>query len=110
MAKANATFQPKASLKLHQATFTKALKSITSTPNPSSLCHFSSKNAKGHVTSIQYNQAEKDGYIAAETLTAFNSQQGRKTILQTTYDAKTSPLTSEIVGHLYHRPKRAYWS
>ena len=92
-------FSAKGIFKLHQATFTKALKKYNiNTKTPLAYATFPVKNAKGHVISIQYNQAEKDGYIAAETLTAFNSQQGGKTILQTTYDAKTSPLTSEIVG------------
>ena len=77
MAKANVTSQPKASLP-QQATLVKALKKYNiNTKTPLAYATFPVM-AKGHVISIQYNQVEKDGYIAAETLTAFNSQHGGK--------------------------------
>ena len=92
-------FSAKGIFKLHKATFTQALNKYNiNTKTPLAYSTFPIKNAKGESITIQYNKAEKDGYISKETLTATNNQQGSKTILQSTYDSNFRRLASEILG------------
>ncbi len=92
-------FSAKGIFKLHKATFTEALNKYNiNTKTPLAYSTFPIKNAKGESITIQYDKAEKDGYISKETLTATNNQQGSKTILQSTYDSNFRRLASEIVG------------
>ena len=92
-------FSAKGIFELHKATFTEALNKYNiNTITPLAYSTFPIKNPKGESITIQYNKAEKDGYISKETLTATNNQQGSKTILQSTYDSNFRRLASEIVG------------
>jgi len=92
-------FSAKGIFELHKATFTEALNKYNiNTKTTLAYSNFPIKNAKGESITIQFNKAEKDGYISKETLTATNNQQGSKTILQSTYDSNFRRLASEIVG------------